>query len=379
VNVPQALDRWVAANLIDRITADRILQFEKDSTKEGLRWPALLAIGFGALMLCAGILLFVAAHWDRLSPGQRFALVVVLVALFHLAAAGLGQRSPSVGIALHLAGTACLGAGIYMAAQIFNLEEHWPGGILLWALGAVLAWLVLRQWPQALLAAVLIPCWLVGEWALATEGYRGAASNIAAQGLLLLALLYVSASPRGPNRTLRMGLVWVGGLALIPFMAWVMFSGESAYPYRPGNPPALPTEFVLLGYASAYLPALALAFFIRKSRSLPILVGAVWVALLGVLSRQPRPEHNPAVYVLVGLGACAFCYWGVGESRKLFINLGTAIFAMNLITFYFSDVLDKLDRSLGLILLGILFLAGGWFLNRVRGRLIASAAAEASP
>ena len=103
------------------------------------------------------------------------------------------------------------------------------------------------------------------------------------------------------------------------------------------------------------------------------------VALLGVLSRQPRPEHNPAVYGLVGLGACAFCYWGVGESRKLFINLGTAIFAVNLITFYFSDVLDKLDRSLGLILLGILFLAGGWFLNRVRGRLIASAAAGASP
>jgi uncharacterized membrane protein len=379
VNVPEALDRWVAANLIDRITADRILQFEKESTKEGLRWPALLAIGFGALMLCAGILLFVAAHWDRLSPAQRFALVVAMVALFHLAAAGLSQRSPSVGIALHLAGTACLGAGVYMAAQIFNLEEHWPGGILLWALGAVLAWLVLRQWPQALLAAVLIPCWLVGEWALATEGYRGAASNIAAQGLLLLAILYVSASPRGPNRTLRMGLVWVGGLALIPFMAWVMFSGESAYPYRPGNPPALPSGFVLLGYASAYLPALALAFLIRKSRSLPILVGAVWVALLGVLSRQPRPEHNPALYVLVGLGACAFCYWGVGESRKLFINLGTAIFAMNLITFYFSDVLDKLDRSLGLILLGILFLAGGWFLNRVRGRLIASAAAGASP
>ena len=379
MNVPEALDRWVAANLVDRIIADRILQFEKDSAKEGLRWPALLAIGFGALMLCAGILLFVAAHWDRLSPAQRFALVVAMVALFHLAAAGLGQRSPSVGIALHLAGTACLGAGVYMAAQIFNLEEHWPGGILLWALGAVLAWLVLRQWPQALLAAVLIPCWLVGEWELATEGYRGAASNIAAQGLLLLAILYVSASPRGPNRTLRMGLVWVGGLALIPFMAWVMFSGESAYPYRPGNPPALPSGFVLLGYASAYLPALALAFLIRKSRSLPILMGAVWVALFGVLSRQPRPEHNPAVYVLVGLGACAFCYWGVGESRKLFINLGTAIFAIDLITFYFSDVLDKLDRSLGLILLGILFLAGGWFLNRVRGRLIASAAAGASP
>jgi hypothetical protein len=40
---------------------------------------------------------------------------------------------------------------------------------MLSALGAVLAWLVLRQWPQALLAAVLIPCWLMGEWTSATD------------------------------------------------------------------------------------------------------------------------------------------------------------------------------------------------------------------
>jgi hypothetical protein len=31
---------------------------------------------------------------------------------------------------------------------------------MLWALGAVLAWVLLREWPRALLAAVLIPCWL---------------------------------------------------------------------------------------------------------------------------------------------------------------------------------------------------------------------------
>jgi hypothetical protein len=38
-------------------------------------------------------------------------------------------------------------------------------------------------------------------------------------------------------------------------------------------------------------------------------------------------------------------------------------------------VLDKLGRSLGLILLGVIFLAGGWVLNRLRTDLIARAAA----
>ena len=38
-------------------------------------------------MLFTGILLFVAANWDRLSPTVRFLLSLLLVAGFHLAAA----------------------------------------------------------------------------------------------------------------------------------------------------------------------------------------------------------------------------------------------------------------------------------------------------
>jgi hypothetical protein len=38
--------------------------------------------------------------------------------------------------------------------------------------------------------------------------------------------------------------------------------------------------------------------------------------------------------------------------------------------FYFSDIFDKVGRSLGLIGLGVLFLAGGWALEKMRRRLI---------
>ena len=57
-------------------------------------------------------------------------------------------RFRALGISLHAIGTVALGGGIYLAGQIFNLQEHWPGGILLWAIGAVLSWLVLRDWLQ---------------------------------------------------------------------------------------------------------------------------------------------------------------------------------------------------------------------------------------
>src|SRR5215467_3861917 len=116
------LQRWNEAQLIDSATVDRILQFEQETGKR-LRWPAVLAVSFGTLMLCAGVLLFVAAHWDNLSPASRFTLVLVMVGVFHLAASFLGQRVNALGVALHCAGTAALGGGIFLAGQIFNLEE----------------------------------------------------------------------------------------------------------------------------------------------------------------------------------------------------------------------------------------------------------------
>lgn len=369
MGVAENLDRWVHANLIDQITADRILHYERESAKTKTRWPAILAIAFGALMLCAGILLFVAAHWDELSPASRFELVLGLVAIFHLAAGLLGQKVPSLGVALHLVGTVSLGAGIYLSGQIFNLQEHWPGGVMLWAIGAVLGWVVLRQWPQALLAAVLIPWWFTGEWSLATEYYLGA-STIAAQGLLLLAVLYISVTPHEPNRHLRLGLRWVGGLALLPLIGMVIFPGD-----RWMNRLALPLHLKTLGYAAAYLPALAIAATLRKPRAIPIFIVAPWIFCLGLLSQHENPEHNPWIYLWVAFGACAFCWWGFKENNKVFINWGCAIFALDVITFYFSDVLDKLGRSMGLILLGVIFLAGGWVLNRLRSDLIARAAA----
>ncbi len=368
-DLEKRVQHWVEAHLIDAITAERILEFEKVGGKGKLRWQSILAISFGAVMLCAGILLFIAAHWAELSPGQRFTLVVIMVAVFHVIASLLSEKNPAIGAALHMAGTVCLGAGIYLAAQIFHLQEHWPNGVLLWAVGALLGWLILRQWPQALLAAVLLPWWVIGEWFLATESYGDSPWNIAAQGIEMLSLLYISVPSRRDNRALQHGLAWVGTIAFFPFVVVVLFSGHSSYGDR------LPSALALSGYCLAYLPVMALAAIIRKKQSTAMFVAAFWVVVLTLLGRQSHPEHSLLVYAWLGLGACGFCFWGVRENRALFINLGTVMFALDVGWFYFSDVLDKLGRSIGLILLGVLFLAGGWMLNHLRSNLLARAAA----
>ena len=366
------LERWVDARLIDPHTAEQIRGFENSSDKKRLRWPAILAISFGALMLCAGILLFVAAHWDDLTPLQRFMIVLGMVAGLHVAASFLGEKVPTIGVALHAAGTVSLGAGIYLGGQIFNLQEHWPGGVLLWSVGAAVAWLLLRQWPQALLVAMLVPWWLAGEWTLTTSDNRHG-WNIAAQGLLLLSILYLTTEPKKSNRRLRSGLIWIGALALIPFILDVIITSLSDWGWS-RNDATLPVSTMIVGYAGAYLPVLLLAWVTRKGKAVFMLAAAAWVCILPMLSHH-RLEENLLLYLWVALGACAFCYWGVQENRKLLINYGTVIFAIDLIAFYFSSVLDKLGRSMGLILLGVIFLAGGWVLNRLRTDLIARAAA----
>jgi hypothetical protein len=45
-------------------------------------------------------------------------------------------------------------------------------------------------------------------------------------------------------------------------------------------------------------------------------------------------------------------------------------FALAVLAFYFSSVFDRLGRALGLIGIGVLFIGGGWLLERARRRLI---------
>ena len=367
------LQRWQTGGLLDDATVERILRFEEERGKGRLRWPALLAVGFGVLMLSAGVLLFVSSHWDYLSPASRFSLVLAMVAVFHLAGAFLGLKTEMLGTALHTAGTVSLGAGIFLAGQIFNLQEHWPGGIMLWAFGAAAAWAVLRQWPQAFLTALLVPAWLTSEWIVRIVYYHNVGeATIAIQGLLLLAIVYIS-SPlsSGDNRPLNLSLVWTGSLALIPLtMMLVLFRGPGL------RHETLPAFLGLAGYGVAYAPALGFVWLKRRNDARWVTALAIWIAVLAAVCRSSRLTdlaRNPWLYLLLALGATLLCAWGVIGGRRLFINFGSAGFAITVIAFYFSNVFDKLGRSAGLISMGILFLLGGWVLNHLRARLIARA------
>jgi uncharacterized membrane protein len=358
----QLLAKWQGAGLIDPEAAARIREFERRNLGSArLRWPAIAAVSFGAMMLIAGLLLFVSAHWEELAPSTRFTMVVLMVAIFHACGAFAASRMEALAIALHGIGTASLGAGIYLCGQIFNMAEHWPSAILMWAVGAWIAWALRRDWLQLTFVAILTPAWIGAEWVDAYPSGGTFFARTLAEGLLLLAITYLTANK-------QRALVWIGGIALFPAVLAVAFSGEA------GGQQDWNRMAIFLVCATAFPLPLGAALLLRGKAAWLNVVAAGWVLVLGLVARDLgifiSREDKPLLYLWLGVGAAGLVAWGMYEHRGERINLGMAGFAITVLCFYFSSVMDKLGRSESLIGLGVLFLAGGWALEKLRRRLV---------
>jgi len=367
-----ALKRWLEAGLVDAATADRIRAFE--SSQGGvLRQGRLTLVVFalGALLLTAGVLLFVAAHWDGLSPAGRFSLVLAAVAALHAGGAFASRSSPALAATLHAVGTGAFGAGIYLAGQIFHMAEHWPAALLLWAAGAAVAVVLLRDWPQVLWLAVLAPAWLWGEWMAAHAprmGWRDLAPS--AVGIFLLACAYLMARPTESAARWRRALAWLGAIALIPAAVAVAMAGDVDRAFAGVEATEVAGALRVVAWAVAIALPFALAWFLRGRDAAWLLAALAWALVLAQVS--PRTDLGElAMYALLEVGAVGIVLWGLRDGQRLAVNVGVLGFALATLAFYFASLYDRLGRALGLIGLGVLFIGGGWLLERARRRLVA--------
>jgi len=379
------LTRWQSAGVLDADTAQRIRAYElKQKRPSGLRWQGLVALILGAMLLGCGVVLFVSAHWDQMGPGSRFATVIAMVALFHIAAAWSRAAYHGLSTALHAVGTISTGAAIALTGQIFNIQEHWPAAILMWALAAAAGWLLLNEEAQQTLTLLLFPAWLCCEFTFHAEGHIGANVYLA-RALIVWAILYLTVF-LGSKHKIAQGILFalaaiaavVGTVMLLE--GWRSWGGSQTF---------LPLSLRAWGWAG--IAALPLAMALRRpSKSLVPVAAAIlftialpWCMLLRTQHNDYGTYHNSYTYstpnllahALVAAFAVFVAWWGVREASKALVNLGLVWFAVAVAWFYFSDVMDKLNRSLGLITLGVLFLAGGWALEKMRRSLMARMAA----
>ena len=367
--VARRLERWREAGVVDAATAERIRRWEMEHVEaEGSRLGRL-AFGFGGLLLASGLLLFVAANWQQLSPWGRFALFAALVAALHLAAGAVQSRMPALATVLHAVGTAALGGGIFLAGQAFHLAERWPEGLLLWGLGAACALWYLRDWPHVLYVAALLPAWLVAEWSASVGFEARGALGVAAVGTFVLAVAYVAAVGVDAQAKWRHELARLGAVALV-FAGWALpFAAFENEPFFARGGVAVSTYWQVLGWSVAVLLPLVVGWALRGRDAWPLVIAtafALVVSRLDVSTTTTRLLVH-ALYLVAAVGLTA---WGLRDAHRLRVNLGTLAFALTVLSFYFSSVFDKFGRSLGLIALGALFIGGGWLLERTRRRLL---------
>jgi len=376
-NAERHLARWEGAGLIDANTAAAIRSFEATRTRQGGRqWMVLLVLILGGILLGAGVLLFVAAHWAELSPLNRMFLVLAMLVFFHGIGLLVRERFDALATAMHAVGTVSAGAAIALVGQIFNMQEHWPAAILLWALCAAAGWFLLRDQFQEVLTLLLLPAWIVSEW---TE--RASSSHIGvdiylARMLVVIGVVYLTAFLHSRKRAV-FGVLFVVGAILIPIGIAILCDGW-------GASFAWPSKFVAVSYQIAAFAILLLAILfgtLLDRRSIaPACIALVVAYALPWAHRNVTQQFGqdtwygsePTIlaYALVAAAAIFLVWWGVRTSAKALVNYGMAAFAATVVWFYFSSVMDKLGRSLGLIALGVLFLAGGWLLERTRRRLV---------
>jgi uncharacterized membrane protein len=375
------LNRWRDAGFIDEATASSIRVYEAAHVKpSGLRWQVVVALLLGGILLGAGVLLFVAANWDDVSPGWRLTLVLAMLALFHGAGAVTTERFAGFAAAMHALGTVAAGAAIALVGQIFNMQEHWPAAVMLWALCALAGWWLLGDQFQQTLTLLLVPAWLISEWMYRASVYDGAQVYLARM-IAVLAAVYLTQFLHSRKRVV-FGILFGVSAAGSGICVSVLSNGWMYYGYGQHQWGFLPAHLRVIALLILLL-TVGFGWYIGRQSVVPAGVVAVMVFVLpwaqNVVESEAfqgrmwkHSEANLWAYALVAATAVFLAWWGVREGSKALVNYGIAAFALTVMWFYFSSIMDKLGRSLGLIMLGVLFLAGGWLLEKMRRKLVGS-------
>lgn len=155
------LERWAAEGMVTPEQAERLKARYRDDGR-GINWTLVVFASLGAILLGLGVILLFAHNWDKMHKFLKLAVIFAGLVGAHWGGVALkrkGGRFAGAGEALHLFGTMLFGAGIWLIAQIYHIEEHYPNAFMFWGLGALaLAW-TLPSIAQGLLAAGLLFVW----------------------------------------------------------------------------------------------------------------------------------------------------------------------------------------------------------------------------
>lgn len=354
----ESIDRW---RMEGWVTADGEAHIRQDLLERhgGPGLPAVLAI-LGVVLLGFAAMSFVAANWQDMPRLLRLGLIFGGLAGAYAAAAGLFARGQDAfAHAAILLGVAVFGAGIMLIAQMYHIEGHPPGAVLIWALGALGAGVLVRSNPALAAATLLFGIWSGWEMALSSEVHwplllagLALAGAFALQrwwpGLHLVAslltgwLVFTGHIPKGDTGH---WIVVMIGLAVSAAAIALARTHSASIPRAHRADVAA----AMLGYGmiAAFAGLWALQFFHRVETQTLVVLAALTLALLVVAIHQ-----------------------GLSLGFRGAVWLGYAGFSAEIFALYVRTVGTLLGSSLFFLVAGLIVIALAalaWRLHRIEG------------
>lgn len=386
----------------------------------------------GALLVGAGMITFIAANWSLMPKAVKLLILFGSMWGIYAAAGHLlsRKRMPHLGQALLLLGVIAYGANIMLIAQTYHIDSHFPNGVMLWALGALLTAYLTGSQAPLVAALVLGTIWSGLEsvhydrvhwqfllfwtacWPLIYRRRMKAALHVSLIALYFWSIfVVVSLDARWSNRELLYLMeayfiaylaVFVLGMVLETYEGWRPLGGAIR---RYGILAALLAAYALT-YPRLHAP--------RGIEHMPDLVSVRWIIVvsiaLGVLvtlawwhrtrtSGRPRAAHLVWGQWLIGalvaallanlffpisyggyvalvfnimffMGLVWLVYAGLHENDRFLANTAFAFFGISLVTRYFDTFWSLLNRSYFFMLGGMLLIGAGFILERQRRHVI---------
>lgn len=300
---------WQADGLVPSDQSARLLDLYETPTEiaQRKRSIALFALSsIAALMIGLAALLVISYNWDAMSAALKLAVVFGVLLGSYAVAFWLRYRSQLRLTSEIIFFLACIfyGAAIWLIAQIFNIQSHYPNAFWYWAIGILPFVLCLDTLLLHALYAALLAIW-VGTEILGFPGIRLWWFGHLANGAYTLPLLVLP------------GLLWayrkqsVATIAIYtPLLAWWAILQPIAWDWDVN-----PIYFV--GLAGALLLLIAEGHRIGSPMAVPFRVYGVLIAggvlvpmsfadfTIELLHGSPLDQNSVAGLVIALAGAAA--------------------------------------------------------------------------
>lgn len=139
---------WVKDSLISEDQAEKIcdrygINYQQASEQT---YGYAVLVGLGYLFIGLAVITLLSANWEDIPRAVRMSGLLLLTFSAHLYAFKKykdGQTPSAIG--LFFLGSLFYGASIMLIAQIYHIDEHYPNGILWWAIGVLPLGLLLES------------------------------------------------------------------------------------------------------------------------------------------------------------------------------------------------------------------------------------------